>query len=138
MNVAFAALAGADIELQVRIGRSSVCNVLNGTFWQRCAAQIGVQDHARSVDHRAQRILDQCPQLSIYRISDAVDCQGHGVGIELTITNLVANASEHRTRRLRHGGVTLARNQFLQFRRAQQLVDSRQAAEKLGLVTGFH
>ena len=51
MHVPLAALAGAQVKLQIGITRGSFADVLDRRIAQRRAAKVGMQDHSGGVDH---------------------------------------------------------------------------------------
>ena len=56
MHIALAALAGRQIKFQVGVALRDFDHALQRRAAQRRAPQVGVQDHARRVDHRPQRV----------------------------------------------------------------------------------
>ena len=67
MNIPLAALAGFEIELQVRVSSGGLPNVVKRTLRQGGSPQIRMQDHARAIDHRAQRIAESAAEFSFKR-----------------------------------------------------------------------
>jgi len=57
-NSFFSHLAGLKVELQVRISRRGLADVLASRLRDRGSTQVGVQDYAGCIDHRPQRILE--------------------------------------------------------------------------------
>ncbi len=56
MNVAFTALARREVELQVGVRSRNLGHVLQHRVAQRSTSEIRMQDHARRIDDRLQRI----------------------------------------------------------------------------------
>ena len=56
MDVALAALAGGQIELQIRVALRDLGNMLQRRLRERRAPEVGMQDDARGVDDRTQRV----------------------------------------------------------------------------------
>ena len=67
MHITLAALSGSEIELQVRVSSGGLPNVAERTLRQGSPAQICMQDHARAIDHRAQRIAESAAEFSFKR-----------------------------------------------------------------------
>jgi len=80
VGVAFAALTGGKVELQVGIALRNFGHVPQCLCAQRRAAQIRVQDDAGSVDHRPQRVRQRLLQPLLHNVRQIIES-----GLELLL-----------------------------------------------------
>jgi hypothetical protein len=95
MNVAFAPFSALYVEFQVRVGESSLSDVIQGGSGDGCASKIGVQDNSRGIDDRLQRVTQRLAKLARDGIGNSGKRQINGCGIKLFRIDFGAETSEN-------------------------------------------
>lgn len=138
MDIAFAALATVEVELEVGVLRGDVTQVIECSGGNGCAAKIRMKDDAGCIDDRTQRERQRSVQLAFDCLADAAYSKVHGGGVETVARDLGPQAFEHAPGGIGDGNVPLAVHERSQLRTAQKFVEGRQLAEQLGLGHGLH
>ena len=101
VHIAFSARSGLQIVLQIGILRGRAANLLHHVRGKRRAAEIGVQNYSRSVDHRLQGRR----KFPLHGIHDAL-FDGSGVqnllGLRFTGGDLAPQSFQHLAGRFHH------------------------------------
>src|SRR5271157_103885 len=138
MDVALPAFPGREIEFEIGIGAGRGSDAIERRGGQRRASEIGVQDHARGVDERQQRITERLAELSFDRRGQAAECEVERFLVELAVGDFLAQARQHDADAFGDGGMTLAFNQRLHIGLTEKFVRRRQFLKQRGFVGRGH
>src|SRR5919109_40334 len=109
MNVTLTAFPRSKIEFEVGIGTGGLEDMLERRQCEWRASQVGVQDHARGIDYRLQRIAEPFAKLTHDSFCDAGQCEVNCSGVEATRRNLVAQAGEDGSSRVDNRNLSFLR-----------------------------
>ena len=122
VHVAFAAFAGIEIELQVRVARRGMCNVLDRTASKRSAPKIRMQNDSSGVDHRSQRVADRGAQFALNRVRKARYQEVDRVLIETAPADFQSGSLQNGPRSCRDRRPSITRDRRLQLRSAHEFI----------------
>src|SRR5262249_45075262 len=138
-DVALAASARRNVELQVRVTARNFTDAPYGGFWQRRAAEIGVQNYTGGINDRAERKRHGCAQAAGNRVRQARQGKLHVLGADQTARgNLFAQLGQHGADRICQRRLAFPGKQRREFRRAEQVVDRGKKAVEIGFGRGIH
>ena len=104
--------------------------MLESRLGQRSPAQIRMQNHARSIDHRTQRILGRAPHLLLNSVGNPRKRKLQRSFVEQSGSDLFPQPRQHRPRRIGHRSRSVTGRKRSHARRAHQFIHRRQFAKE--------
>ena len=138
VDVALAAGASFDIELEIGKPSGSFADVRKCGFGERSAAKICVQDDAGRIDHRKQRMSERLTKVLFDGGGEPVQGKSQCGLIQQSRRDFFPHTSEHSACGIGDCGGPVARGERSHAWHANQFIDRRQFAKKLRVRRAFH
>jgi hypothetical protein len=130
VHISAASQSGVKVKFEIAIIPRNLDHMTKGRFAQWSAAEIGVQNDAGGIDHRAKRVMPPQRELMGDGVGQLIDAPLQAGFCLLSGRDLEAKCGNRIAGRSHHGVVRMGVEKRLARRRQEQVIDRRKLTKE--------